>query len=433
MATRAPEALEIRPLSGRLDATIQPPGSKSITNRALLLAALSNDRCLLHNALQCDDTEIMILALGTLGFHVEVDWGKCLVAVSRPPNAPIIPKSSAELFLGNSGTSMRFLTAALSLGQGRYRLDGTSRMRERPIEDLLEALRILGIRATSEHDNGCPPVRVESNGLPGGRVSVRGDTSSQFLSGLLMSAPLAEGDITIEVAGSVVSQPYVEMTVAMVQAFGGTIRREREAVFHISGRQRYHRTSYTVEPDATSAGYFFAAAAICGGTVTVPVGGDRLQGDWRFVDVLERMGCQVSRANDALQVRGNQLSGIDLDMNDISDCVMTLAVTACFAKGPTRIRNVGHIRHKECDRISALARELTRLGARITEYPDGLAIQPAPLEGSLLNTYGDHRMAMSLALAGLQVPGVVIADPECVSKTYPRFFEDLSQLGTNSL
>jgi 3-phosphoshikimate 1-carboxyvinyltransferase len=424
-----PDTLEIRPLSEKLDATIRPPGSKSITNRALLLAALGDGCCQLHNALECEDTEIMIGALRALGFQVEVNWAKSSVAVSRPAQAAIIPKPSAELFLGNSGTSMRFLTAALALGQGRYRLDGTARMRERPIEDLLMTLRSLGVRVTSERSNGCPPVFIESDGLASGRVSVRGDTSSQFLSGLLMAAPLAEGDVTIQLTGPLVSQPYVEMTVAMVHEFGGKILRKNEGEFHIPGRQRYHRTSYAIEPDATSAGYFFAAAAICRGTVAMSVPSGSLQGDWRFVDVLERMRCQVDRSGGILRVTGNSLSGIDVDMNDISDCTMTLAVTACFADGPTRIRNVGHIRHKECDRITALSTELGRLGARITEYPDGLAIEPSPLTGTTLQTYSDHRMAMALALAGLRVSGVVIADPACVNKTYPRYFEELSRLG----
>lgn len=427
------QTLEIRPLSARLNATIRPPGSKSITNRALLLGVLGGGPCKLSNALRCDDTEIMIEALRTLGFHIEVDWDSRLVTVSRPANAAIIPKASAELFLGNSGTSMRFLTAALSLGQGRYRLDGTSRMRERPIRDLLEALRSLGVRASSEENNGCPPVCVESDGLDGGRVSIRGDTSSQFLSGLLISAPLANRDVTIEVSGSLVSQPYVRMTLAMVEDFGGTIRPGRQGEFHIPGRQRYHRTSYAVEPDATSAGYFFAAAAICGGTVATAVPPRPLQGDWRFVDILERMGCRVSRDGGMIRVTGDALCGIDVDMNNTSDCVMTLAVTSCFASGLTRIRNVAHIRHKECDRISALATELSRLGAGVTEYPDGLAIEPAALRGAIVNTYGDHRMAMALALAGLRVPGVVIAEPGCVSKTYPGFFQDLSRLGTQPL
>jgi 3-phosphoshikimate 1-carboxyvinyltransferase len=336
---------------------------------------------------------------------------------------------SADLFVANSGTSMRFLTALVSLGHGRYGLDGVPRMRQRPVGDLLSALRQLGVSARSEAGNDCPPVVVEANGLAGGRARIRGDVSSQFLSGLLMAAPRATADITLELDGPLVSEPYVAMTEALLREWGLVVERHPGPLFFIPAPQHAAVPAwYLVEPDASAASYFWAAAAITGGSVGVDgISRDRLQGDVRFVDLLERMGCKVA-AGASLTVEGGPLHGIDVDMNDISDTVMTLAAVALFAEGPTTIRNVAHIRHKETDRLAALAIELRRLGAAVAEFADGLTITPGPLHGAAVATYNDHRMAMSLALVGLRLPGVVIQDPGCVAKTYPGFFADLERL-----
>ena len=283
---------------------------------------------------------------------------------------------------------------------------------------------------SAKHNNGCPPVVIESSGLPGGTVSIKGGTSSQFLSGLLMAAPFARSDLVIEVEGALVSVPYVAMTVAMLRQFGLTITQDHADRYHVPAPQRVTPLArYAIEPDASAASYFFGAAAITGGSVAVTgLPAPSLQGDVRFVEVLEQMGCRVERSADAITVHGGPLHGIDVDMNDISDTVMTLAAVACFAEGPTTIRNVAHIRHKETDRLAALATELRRIGASVEEFADGLKITPAPLHGAVLSTYNDHRMAMSLALVGLKIPGIVIDEPACVAKTYPRFFEDLERL-----
>jgi 3-phosphoshikimate 1-carboxyvinyltransferase len=322
---------------------------------------------------------------------------------------------------------MRFLTAAAAAGEGRYRLDGNARMRERPIADLLTGLRQLGVRVESERHNGCPPVVVEAHGLAGGTVSVKGDVSSQFLSALLLAAPAARGDLTLRVEGELVSQPYVAMTVAMMRQWGLAVNCRDEREFHVPGRQSCAVAEYAIEPDASAASYFFGAAAVTGGEVTVEALGD-LQGDVHFVDVLERMGCEVIREPGRLTLRGRPLRSVDVDMNAISDCVMTLAAVACFAAGPTTIRNVAHVRHKETDRLAALTAELRRLGAGVEEFTDGLTITPGTLRGAAVDTYDDHRMAMSLALVGLRVPGVGIRNPGCVAKTYPHFFADLEKL-----
>jgi 3-phosphoshikimate 1-carboxyvinyltransferase len=431
-----PDHLEIRPYAGPpLSATVAVPGSKSITNRALVLAALSS-RCTLTGALRSEDTELMIDSLRRLGWTVHADWDRGWVEVSREDSSEVldpteyIPTGRADLFVGNSGTTIRFLTAILALGEGTYRLDGVPRMRERPIGDLLDALRQLGVDTRSEFGNGCPPVIVNARGLHGGRVRVRADTSSQFLSGLLLTLPFAQGDTTVEIDGALVSEPYIDMTVGMLRTLGLRMEVGGEGrSFFVPGGQTFRRESITVEPDASSASYFFAASAIVGGHVTVPGLNTRgLQGDVAFVDVLEDMGCTVVRAESGITIHGDRLRGIDVDMNAISDTVMTLGAVACFADGPTRIRNVAHIRHKETDRITALATELRRLGADVEEFPDGLAITPRPLHGAAVETYNDHRMAMSLALIGLRVPGVVIKNPGCVAKTYPGFWQDLEKL-----
>lgn len=410
-----------RPLCG----SIRPPGSKSLTNRALVCAALASGTSRLHGSLDSDDTRYMLQALSQLGVQTRGMLGQGSVEVDGC--AGKWPAAQAELYLGNSGTCMRFLTAVCALGQGRYRLDGNARMRQRPIADLLEAMRGLGVHVQDELQTGRPPVVVHAAGLPGGRVAVRGDISSQFLSGLLMAAPYARTPVSLEVPGTLVSRPYVDMTLAVMAAFGVGAT-WYGACLHVP-QGCYQAQEYTIEPDASAASYFLAAAAITSGIVTIEgLGSASLQGDVAFADVLQQMGCRVERYPDRLMLEGRRLSGIEVDMNHISDTVPTLAVVALFADGPTTIRGVEHIRHKETDRLHALAAELRKLGAHVDERSDGLKLTPASLRGAVLETYDDHRMAMSLALAGLKVPGVVIADPECTAKTYPHYFDDLLRL-----
>lgn len=428
-----PAELEITPLAKSPSATVSVPGSKSITNRALVLAALRTRSVPfeLTGCLRSEDTEVMIDCLQRLGFRATAKWNgpTPTVTISGDESPPFIPARSANLFVGNSGTTIRFLTAMLALGDGTYRLDGIPRMRERPIQDLLDALQQLGVDARSEFGNGCPPVIVRANGLRGGHVRIKADVSSQFLSGLMLVAPFARGDTVIEIDGLLVSEPYVEMTIGMLQAFGLTIAAEGLGRYRIPGRQHHGLCSYAVEPDASSASYFLAAAAIAGGTVGVAgLTTKSIQGDVRFLDVLEQMGCTACRGTDSVAITGGKLRGVDVDMNDISDTVMTLGAVACFADDPTTIRNVAHIRHKETDRIAALATELRKLGAQVEERDDGLTITPRSLKGCAVDTYNDHRMAMSLALVGLKVPGVVIRNPGCVAKTYPGFWQDLEKL-----
>ena len=429
--SKYPPQIEIRPLTSPPRACVRVPGSKSITNRALVLGALTaaqGGELVLEGAPQCQDSEVMVNCLCKLGFHVAPDWPASKITLRRQTSKPMPP--AADLFVANSGTSMRFLTAMVALGQGRYRLDGVPRMRERPIEDLLAALNQLGVHAVSENRNGCPPVLIETRGLPGGSVRIQGGASSQFLSGLLMAAPYARSDLSIDVDGTLVSAPYVNMTVAMMRQFDLAIDEDRPGHFHIPAPQRPSSVPrYVIEPDASAASYFFGAAAICGGSIGVTgLSANCLQGDVRFVEILEQMGCRIERATDALTVYGGSLHGVDVDMKDISDTVMTLGAVACFAEGSTTIRNVAHIRHKETDRLAALATELRRVGAMMEEFADGLTITPGPLHGGVIETYDDHRIAMALALVGLKVAGIVIDHPACVAKTYPCFFDDLERL-----
>jgi 3-phosphoshikimate 1-carboxyvinyltransferase len=422
------DSLEITPIDGPIRARVRPPGSKSITNRALVCAALADGYSKLAGALDSEDTRVMIDGLRSLGVGIEaMDGGKTLIVEGA---GGVVPALEANLFCANSGTTIRFLTALATLGHGAYRLDGVERMRERPIGDLLDALNQLGADVRSENDNGCPPVIVHANGLSGGTAAVRGEISSQFLSALLMAAPAARSPVELNIQGQLVSQPYVNMTAGVMRAFGAEVDVSDDfARFEIRAPQAYTACRYVVEPDASAASYFWAAAAITGGQVTVAgLSADSLQGDVAFVTCIEQMGCEVRRDQGSTTVVGRPLRGIDVDMNAISDTAQTLAVVALFADGPTRIRGVAHIRHKETDRIAALAAELRKLGADVTEHEDGLTIEPAELRPAAIDTYNDHRMAMSFALAGLMIAGVRINDPRCVEKTYPRFFEDLDAL-----
>ena len=435
-----PPRLEIqpvaKPVAKPVKAVASVPGSKSITNRALILAAIHTavGPCELTGALRSDDTEVMIDCLRHLGYRIETDWPT--VRLLPHGSEAIVPASSAELFVGNSGTTMRFLTALCALGNGRFRLDGVPRMRERPIEDLLDALRSCGVVAQSELGNGCPPVVIEGTGsLNGNGITIRAGLSSQFVSALLMVAPFNDsGHFTVRLEGPIVSEPYIKMTEAIMRDWGARWQMSKDGrTYDFDGDSKaeycWNRDSYAIEPDASAASYFFAAAAITGGTVTVAdLSRASLQGDVGFVDVLERMGCRVEECSAGITVHGRPLHGIDVDMNAISDTVMTLGAVACFADGPTRIRNVAHIRHKETDRIRALAMELRKIGAEVEEFDDGLAITPRPLIGAEIETYDDHRMAMSLSLVGLSVPGIVILNPACVAKTYPDYWSDFERL-----
>ena len=417
--------------------SIRPPGSKSITNRALICAALASGESLLTGALDSQDTRVMVAGLQSLGISVATDWQRGEIHVVGAGG--VLPATAAVIDCAASGTTIRFLSAVCANGHGVYRLDGTPRMRKRPIGDLLEALRRLGVDASAESPGECPPVVIRARGMTGNVVSVRGSTSSQFASGLALVAPCTPRGMQIDFSGVLVSLPYLDMTRRVMESFGAICEPTGDRGWKIAPTG-YRGHTYAIEPDASAASYFLAAAAITGGSVTVAGLSRRsMQGDVGFADALGRMGCTVAWNNgveESITVAGRAVHGIDIDMNAISDTVPTLAVVALFADGPTTIRNVAHIRDKETDRIGDLACELRRLGATVTEQPDGLTIDPtgagdplkAGLRGATVATYDDHRMAMSLALAGLRVPGVLVADPACVGKTFPNYWEQLTAI-----
>ena len=417
------------PIEGR----IRPPGSKSITNRALVCAALARGTSRLSGVLDSQDTRVMAAGLATLGIGVDVDWPAGTATVRGCGGT--IPAAEATLDCAASGTTMRFLAAVCGLGRGTYRLDGTARMRQRPIGDLVAALRDLGVDARAESPGDCPPVLIRSTGLRGGPATVAGGTSSQFASGLALAAPCTHLGMDLAFAGTLVSLPYLAMTRRVMADFSGRcdVVDDRTWRIHPGG---YAACDYEIEPDASAASYFFAAAAITGGRVRVDGLCRRsMQGDVAFCDALERMGCGVewhegddSGMGNAITVTGRAVRGIDIDMNAISDTVPTLAIVAAFADSPTTIRNVAHIRDKETDRIGDLVCELRRLGGSVEEHADGMTIAPVPLHGGSLQTYDDHRMAMSLSLVGLRVPGIAIQDPGCVGKTFPGYWTSLGGL-----
>lgn len=424
-----PERLEIGPLGRLVDADVAVPGSKSVTNRALLVAALADGVSTIKNPLFSDDPYYLLESLARLGFDVRADQEAGEVRIVG--RAGGIPRGGVGIFVGNAGTVARFLPPALALGPGPYTVDGVPRMRERPIKDLVDAMRGLGAGVDYDDEDGRFPIVVRGGGLPGGRTVVRGGGSSQFVSGLLMAAPLADRAVELDVEGRE-SWPYVGITLDVMRRFGVEVEASGGFAHLTVGRGPYRAGGFEVEPDASAASYFLALAAVTGGRVRVPgLGSGSSQGDLRFAGVLERMGCAVDLGKDHVEVRGpERLRGVEVDMGAFSDTMMTLAAIAPFASSPTTITNVGHTRHQETDRISAVATELARLGVGVEEWEDGLRISPGPLRPAVVETYGDHRMAMSFAVAGLAAPGptVTIADPGCVTKTFPGYFRALEGL-----
>lgn len=443
------QSLEIIPVSHPLSASVRVPGSKSLTNRALLIASLTDGRTTLTNALFSDDSHYFANALQVLGFYISLDPGRLEMKVAGLGGR--IPESKAELFIGNAGTAARFLTAFLTLGNGEYILDGEPRMRERPIGDLVDALAQLGAKVSPSPLQGapfgdgkgrgsarngyegsvCPPLKIRASGLPGGRTQIAGNISSQYLSALLMVAPYAQSHVEIEVTTELNSKPYVDMTLSIMQDFGINVERDEYKHFTISPALYSPLSTYLIESDASAASYFFAAPAICGGVVHVDnISRKSVQGDIAFLDVLAQMGCSVDEKDNSLEVTGPiKLNGVDIDMRDIPDTAQTLAAIAPFAATPTRIHGIASARVKETDRVSAVCTELARLGVKVDEHQDGMTIYPCDeIHPKTVQTYNDHRMAMAFSLIGLRVPGVEIENPGCVSKTFPNFFETLDVL-----
>jgi len=428
-----PAELRIAPFT-RATGTLRLPGSKSMSNRALLLAALARGTTALSGLLDADDTRRMREALAALGVAVrEAGDGQVLVEGC----AGHFPVREAGLFLGNAGTAMRPLAAALAFAGGHYRLDGVARMRERPIGDLVDALRALGADITCEENEGYPPLRIAPAQAPArDRVAVRGSVSSQFLSGLLMAAPCfaPPGGVRIEVAGELISRPYVAMTAAMMRDFGVTVAEEGDAAapaFRVAPQEYVSPGHYDIEGDASGASYFLALGALAGGPVRVLGAGSRsLQGDVGFARELARMGAKIDMGPDWIEASaGAGLHGIEVDATAIPDAAMTLAVVAMFARGATRIGGIGSWRVKETDRIDAMAAELTRAGARVQSGPDWISIEgPEHVREARIHTYDDHRMAMCLALAAAGGAPMHILDPGCVAKTFPAYFDELARL-----
>ncbi len=454
--------MRITPIPHPLNATLRVPGAQSLSNRALLIAALANGKTKLTNALFSDDSKYFANALQSLGFDVQLDEANSEMTVTGLGGK--IPAARAELFIGNAGTAARFLSAFLTLGHGEFILDGDARMRERPMDDLVNSLTELGadIQPITRYVTRKTihlPLKILAGGLRGGKTKIAGDISSQFLSALLMVAPYAQTPIEIELTTELNSKPYVDMTLAIMQDFGVEVQRDGYQSFTIplstyqlptpqfsnsqilqspvsnlqSPISNYQLpiTTYSIESDASAASYFFAAPAICGGTVKVEnISRNSKQGDIRFLDILAQMGCSVEETDNSIIVHGpSSIVGIDVDMRDIPDTAQTLAVIAPFASTPTRIRGIASARHKETDRVHATCAELERLGVQVDEHDDGMTIYPASNpQPANIQTYNDHRMAMAFSLVGLRFDGVTIENPSCVSKTFPNFFEVLSTL-----
>ncbi|HEX2849280.1 MAG TPA: 3-phosphoshikimate 1-carboxyvinyltransferase [Acidimicrobiales bacterium] len=423
--------LVVEPLRRPPDVRVVLPGSKSLTNRALVCAATADGDSTLENALLADDTEAMIGCLRALGIHVAVDDEHGPPRVAVRGTRGLVPAGPASLHARLSGTTSRFVAPLLACGTGRYVLDGDPPLRARPMGPLVDALRGLGASVDELGEAGHLPIAVvPGDPADGAEVELPGDVSSQFLSGLLLVAPLRPGGLAITLTTDLVSRPYVEMTLGVMSDFGVTADADMGRRRFSVPRARYRGRVFAIEPDASAASYFFAAAAVSGGRVRIDgLSGTSRQGDVAFVDVLERMGARVERGPDFVEVRGTgALHGVDVDLRDISDTAQTLAAAAVFADSPTRITGIGFIRGKETDRIGNLVRELQRCGIEALEEADGLVVHPGAPQPARIETYDDHRMAMSFAVIGLRAPGIEIADPGCVAKTFPEFWSVLDRL-----
>ena len=413
------EPVAIRPLAAPPDAVVRVPGSKSLTNRALVCASLAIGPATISGALVADDTEAMAGCLRGLGAGIRFQGDEIAVRGMGRPEA-----RRATLDCRQSGTTARFVLPVAALGTGTYVVDGAEQLRRRPMGPTVEALRALG--ATVEGES--LPITVTASGLRGGTVVVRADASSQFVSGLLLAGPLCDDGLVVEIDGPAVSRPYFDLTVEVMRAFGASVSAAGDDRFTVAP-VAYRAAQYAVEPDASAAVYFWAAAAVTGGRVTVEgIGSATAQGDARFVDVLERMGAVVERTPTSITVRGGELRGIDVDLADLPDTAVTLAVVAAFASSPTTVRGVGFIRGHESDRIAATASELGRVGVRVDVTDDGWVIHPGAVRPAVVESYDDHRMAMALALLGLRADGIRVADPQCVAKTFPGYWEVLDSL-----
>ncbi len=414
--------ITIKPL-GIQEHTAHVPGSKSFTHRMLICAALASGKSVITNGLVSEDTFLTMDGLNKLGatithsgnqFQVQGTGGKFV-------------RHEVPIFLGNAGTTIRLLTAVAAMGTGAYTLTGTERMQERPIQDLAQALKGLGV--PTETKNGCPPITVQGTAIEGGKVSINCGISSQYLSALLLIAPYTKNGMEITVTEGPVSKPYIDMTLSVMETMGVSVERDGYNWFSVTGQSTYQPGNYTVDTDASGAGYFWAAGAISGATVWVPgTQTSSCQGDSRFALILKSMGCRMDENQDGIAISGGELQGITVDMGNMPDMVPTLAVVAAFAKGQTRIENVAHLKAKECDRLTSVVTELNKMGINATCDDSGMVIEGGKPSGAVIDTYDDHRLAMSFAVAGLLTPGTVINNPSCVEKSFPGFWEEWEKL-----
>ncbi|MBI2074562.1 MAG: 3-phosphoshikimate 1-carboxyvinyltransferase [Candidatus Levybacteria bacterium] len=419
--------MNVKIYPSKVNGEISAPPSKSVTHRAIIIASLANGKSVIDNALIAEDTLRTIDALKALGVDIQRDGNKITINGSNGKlKAPAKP-----IFLGNSGSTMRMIAAVCALADGETTLTGEKRLCQRPVGELIDALNKIGIKAYSVNNNGCPPIKIKGGKISGGNIVIKGDISSQYISALLLVAPFAKESLTTKIDGELVSKPYVALTIDIMKTFCVNVQKNNFQNFTIEKGQQYKGKSYTIEGDYSSASYFFAAAAITNGSVTVKnLSVNSSQGDKYFLELLEKMGCYIKKEIDGFTVVGKKLNGIEIDMSDYPDIVQTLTVVAAFAKGTTKINNIGHLRYKESDRIETTIKELKKMGVKVNYDDKSLNIEGGNPKGTSIDTHNDHRVAMSFAIAALGAQGkTVIQNAEVVRKSYPAFFEDLQKIG----